>query len=71
MWGILEGCTNMAWPSRRTLSEKLSEKHFLTLAWNSNFFGANWSTMEVPFIDFIQNMFQAPSKESAEIPMNI
>ena len=46
-------------------SKKLPKWHFLTLAWNLKFFGPNafiWSTMKVPFCDFIQNLSQAPSK---------
>ena len=39
-WGILEGCTNSAWPS-----EKLPKWHFLIRAWNLKFFWAKWLHM--------------------------
>jgi hypothetical protein len=47
------------------LSEKLPKWHFLAHVYNSNIFWAKLfllSALKVPPSDFIQNMYQAPSK---------
>ena len=63
LWGILEGRTNSARPSRPSL-KNCQNGTFWSVHGIWNFFGPNdfiWSAWKVPFYDFIQNVFQAPS----------
>ena len=61
--GILEGRTNRARPSQPSL-KNCQNGTFWSVHGIRNFFGPNdfiWSARKVPFYDFIQNVFQAPS----------
>ena len=63
LWGILEGHTNSARPSRPNL-KNCQNGTFWSVHGIWNFFGPNdfiWGAMKVPFSDFIQKMSQAPS----------
>ena len=63
LWGILEGRTNSARPSRPCL-KNCQNGTFWSVHGIWNFFGPNdfiWGAMKVPFSDFIQKMSQAPS----------
>ena len=62
--GILEGRTNGAQPTR-SLQKNCQNGTFLPLHGLWIFFEPNdfiWSALKVWFSDFIQNLFQAPSK---------
>ena len=62
-WGILEGCTNSAQPSRPCL-KNCQIGTFWSVHGIWNFFGPNdfiWGAMKVPFSDFIQKMSRALS----------
>ena len=63
LWGILEGRTNSAWPSRPCL-KNCQNGTFWTLHGIWKNFGPNgfiWDAMKVPFSDFSQKMSQDPS----------
>ena len=63
LWGILEGRTIRARPSRPFL-KNCQNGTFWSVHGIWNFFGPNdfiWSARKVPFYDFIQNVSQAPS----------
>ena len=63
LWGILEGRTNSAHPSRPCL-KNCQNGTFWSVHGIWNFFGPNdfiWGGIKVPFFDFIQKMSQAPS----------
>ena len=64
LWGILEGRTNSAQPSRPCL-KNCQNGTFWSVHGIWNFFGPNefiWGAIKVPFFDFIQKMSQAPSR---------
>ena len=63
LWGIPEGRTNSARPSRSCLKNGQNGT-FWSVHGIWKFFGPNdiiWDAMKVPFSDFIQNISQAPS----------
>ena len=63
LWGILEGRTNSARPSRPCL-KNCQNGTFWSVHGIWKFFGPNdfiWGAIKVPFFDFIQKMYQAPS----------
>ena len=63
LWGIPEGRTNTARPSRPCL-KNCQNGTFWPVHGIWNFFGPNdfiWGAIKVPFFDFIQKMTQAPS----------
>ena len=63
LWGILEGSTNSAWPSRPCLKNCQNgtfwSVHGIWIYLGPNDF--NWGAMKVPLFEFIQKMSQAPS----------
>ena len=63
LWGILEGRTNSARPSRPCL-KNCQNGTFWSVHGIWKKFGPNdfiWGAIKVPFFDFIQKMSQAPS----------
>jgi hypothetical protein len=63
LWGILEGRTNSARPSRPCL-KNCQNGTFWSVHGVWNLFGLNdfiWGAIKVPFFDFIQKMSRAPS----------
>ena len=66
LWGIREGRTNSARPSRPCL-KNCQNGTFRSVNAIWNFFGPNdfiWGAIKVPFFDFIQKMSQAPSSSA-------
>ena len=63
LWGILNGCTNSARPSL-PCKKNYQNGTFWSVHGIWHFLGPNdfiWGAIKVPFFDFIQKMYQAPS----------